>query len=85
MPVYVSERSNAGEDSILISDIKLNELINIYENLYTFTSITWRNLPNPPDYEPTFVIMWIICADNYDVNHFFVSWPGSTSNTFVHL
>ena len=85
VPVYVGERQNIGEDSILISPVKMDELVNMYNDLYAFTYTTWRNLPNPPDCEPTFVLMWMISAENYDVNHFSVSWQGTASNTFVHM
>jgi hypothetical protein len=57
----------------------------MYDKIHTFMHSIWRNLPTPSDCEPTFVIIWMISAENYDVNHLTVSWEGSTANTFVHL
>lgn len=85
VPVYVGERQRFGEDSILISSIKLDELVGIYTDLYEFSHKAWRNLPNPPECEKTFVFMWMIASDSYDVNHFTIKWQDATPNTFVHL
>jgi len=85
VPVYVGERQNVGEDSILISSIKLGELTQMYSDLYQFSHKAWRNLPTPPECESTFVFMWMIASDSYDVNHFTIRWQDATPNTFVHL
>ncbi len=85
VPVFVGQRESVAQDSILLSSVKLNELIVMYDDLYAFTYSTWRHLPDPPDCEKTFVLMWMVSAENYDVNHFTIKWPEATSNTFVHL
>lgn len=85
VPVYIGQREGDDEQSIVISAIKLNELVDMYEDLYQFVHETWRNLPLPPDCERTFVIMWLISAEDYCLNHFSIKWEKATSNTFVHL
>ncbi len=85
VPVYVGAKESAVTESITISPVKLDELISMYEKIYTFTHTIWRNLPTPPECEPAFVIVWMIAADNYDINHLSVSWEGTSANTFVHL
>ncbi|KAK0888904.1 hypothetical protein LTR91_023581 [Friedmanniomyces endolithicus] len=85
VPVFVGQRETIVQDSILISSVKLNELLAMYDDLYAFTHSAWRNLPTPPDCESVFVLMWMISAENYDVNHFTITWQNATSNTFVHL
>ncbi|KAK6436900.1 hypothetical protein LTR95_006904 [Oleoguttula sp. CCFEE 5521] len=85
VPVFVGQREITTETSILLSSVKLNELLGMYQELYAFSHSAWRNLPTLPDCESVFVLMWMISADDYDVNHFTIKWPGATSNTFVHL
>ncbi|KAK5162694.1 uncharacterized protein LTR77_011247 [Saxophila tyrrhenica] len=85
VPVFVGQRESVNDESILISSVKLNELTAMYSDLYAFTYSTWRHLPDAPDCERTFVIMWMISAENYDINHFTIKWPEASSNTFVHL
>ncbi|KAK4897239.1 hypothetical protein LTR49_028029 [Elasticomyces elasticus] len=80
-----ARRESVVRDSILISSVKLGELVGIYQDLYAFTHSAWRNLPNPPDCELVFLLMWMISAENYDVNHFTIKWQEATSNTFMHL
>ncbi|OAP53856.1 hypothetical protein AYL99_11878 [Fonsecaea erecta] len=52
VPVRVGER-----DSILINAGKLDDLVGVYEDLYTVTHTIWRNLPDPPDCERVHVIV----------------------------
>lgn len=85
VPVYLGERETMTTESISISPVKLDELVGMYEKIYAFTHTIWRNLPNPPDCEPAFVIIWMISSNDYDVNHLTVSWTGSSANVFVHL
>ncbi|OAP53935.1 hypothetical protein AYL99_11815 [Fonsecaea erecta] len=85
VPVYVGERQTIDTDSILISPGKLDDLVGVYESLYAFTHTIWRNLPDPPDCERVYVIMWMISAENYDVNHFSVPWQNTSPNTYMHL
>lgn len=85
VPVFVGQRESMAQDSILISSVKLNEMLSMYKELYAFTYSAWRNLPEPPDCEHTFVLMWMVAAEEYDVNHFTIKWPESSSNTFVHM
>ncbi|KAK3634121.1 hypothetical protein LTR56_015467 [Elasticomyces elasticus] len=85
VPMYDGQRESVIEDSILISSVKLGELVGMYRDLYAFTHSAWRNLPNPPGCEPVFVLMWMISAENYDVNHFTITSQEATSNTCVHL
>lgn len=47
LPVYVGARESMYTDSISISPVKLDELVDMYEKMYTFTHTIWRNLPNP--------------------------------------
>lgn len=42
-------------------------------------------MPNPPDCEPAFILVWMMIAENYDVDHFSVSGEGMSANTFVRL
>lgn len=83
--VYVGERESTTTDSVSVSPVKLDELVAMYEKIYRFTHTIWRNLPTPPDCEPALVIIWMIASENYDINHFTVSWEGVSANTFVHL
>lgn len=85
VPVYVGQRESMNQPSILVSQIKMDELANMYETLHQFTFAAWRNLPSPPDCEKTFVLMWLIACDKYDVNHFSIKWEDATPNSFVHL
>jgi len=85
VPVYTNSRPNEYEDSIMVSTMKLEEVASKYTDIYKFASKAWRNLPTPPGCEKAFVIAWMIASENYDVNHFSISWSGSTPNTFVHL
>lgn len=82
--VYVDERESTRMDSVSISPVKLDELGAMYEKIDTFTHTISRNLTDQPDCEPAFVVVWMIAAENYDVNHFSVSWEGTSANTFVH-
>jgi hypothetical protein len=85
VPVYDGQREAMSGDSILLSSVKMNELVGMYEDLYAFTHSAWRNLPPPPDCERVFVLIWMISAENYDINHLSIAWPDATSSTFVHL
>lgn len=81
VPDYISERQYTTNHSILISPVKLYELISSYETIYNFTHTIWRNMPNVPDSENAFVLVWMLAADGYDVSHLTVKWEGSSSNT----
>lgn len=85
VPVYIGGRESVVGDSIVISTIKMNALLDMYSDLYAFTYSAWRNLPSAPDCEPTYVLMWMISCEDYDVNHITINWPEATSNTFIHL
>jgi hypothetical protein len=85
VPVYLGEREAMSGQSILISQVKMSEVVAMYKGLYEFTHKAWRNLPPPPDCEAVFVIIWMLTSENYDINHFTIEWKGSTANTFVHL
>lgn len=85
VPVFMGEREMTSGDSIVISPVKLDELVCMYERLYVFSHTVWRNITIPPDCESTYVIVWMIASENYDVNHFSVPWPGASDKTFVHL
>lgn len=85
VPVFVDERESSAGPSILISSMKLGDVVSISSTLYRFTHEVWRNLPSPPENERMFVLMWLICSEGYDVNHQTIRWEGSSANTFVHL
>ena len=50
-------------------------------------------MPDPPDCERVYVIIWMLSAEGYGINHFLVHgishfsvpWQGTSSNTFMHL
>ena len=85
VPVHANVKPVSDENSIMISTMKMNELVGMYKQLYQFTSTVWKNLPPTIDYEPVFMIVWMLASENYDINHFTITWPGSTQSTFVHL
>lgn len=85
VPVYVGERPNEVGGTILISELKVAMLTDIYEQLYMFTYTAWRNLPEAPGCDPPFVIMWMLSAEDYEINHSSITWKGSSPNTFVHV
>ncbi|TVY74833.1 hypothetical protein Focb16_v005433 [Fusarium oxysporum f. sp. cubense] len=65
--------------SISVGGTKLSEIIS------NFVSKTWSNLPKPPSTQRTFLFVWFLIADEYDVNHNTINWDSSTVNTFVHV
>ncbi|KAK2598040.1 hypothetical protein QQS21_005817 [Conoideocrella luteorostrata] len=81
VPVYVGDKESIAVDSVSISPVKLDELVQMYEKMYH--SPTHYGVLT--DSEPAFVIVWMIAAENYEVNHFTVKWDGVSVNTFVHL
>ncbi|KAH0829984.1 hypothetical protein FOPE_10829 [Fonsecaea pedrosoi] len=82
--VYVDERQATDTDSILISLRKLDDLVGVYESLYAFHAhhLT-QPAADPPTARRCTVIIWMISAENYDVNYLSVSSPGTSPNTYV--
>lgn len=83
--VNVDAKPSASTNGISISRMKMNQMINAYSMMYKIVHQCWSNLPDPPCNEKTFVFMWVIASDDYNVNHGTIAWEGSNPNTFVHL
>ncbi|KAK2591299.1 hypothetical protein QQS21_011017 [Conoideocrella luteorostrata] len=70
LPVYMWSKDSIDIASVSISPVKLDELVQMYETIYTFTHTIWHNLPTLPDCESAVVIIWMIAAEDYEINHF---------------
>ena len=89
VPVYLDMRDSTvhGTDtnSIVISRVKMLDLLSSYEFVYTCVHKAWSNLPEPPTNEKVHIFMWMLAAENYCVNNYTITGEGANSNTFVHM
>jgi len=83
--VEMDARPSPMRTTISISRTKMNEMVRSYALMYRLAHQCWSNLPEAPCDEKTYVFMWMMAADDYEVNHGTIAWEGSNANTFVHL
>src|ERR1700744_2882400 len=73
VPVYVGESTDDGHG--LDSDQPLEAgraRGDLPGPVRVYAHTIWRNLPDPPDCERVYVIIWMISAEGYGINHFSV-------------
>ena len=69
VPVCVGKRESMLGNSIVVSMIKVDSFVMMYDKIRTFVHTVWKNLAGPPDCEKAFVVIWMIAAERYDINH----------------
>lgn len=85
VPVELDTVMDAYSKKIVLSRMKLNEIVSSYNIIYALVHKCWSSLPDPPCDEKTYIFVWMFAAENYCVNHNTISWEGANPNTFVHL